>query len=239
LNQNIEELTEKFQKVKMELRNRFTGMQNVDRVSQNCAYNYLTWCLFVDFMRENNIVDRQEAENMITRHWANILILQRSILDRCEEEQHGVAFLSLLKELLLAREVRISGLSEYDNVHKPTVGFAHTRFDGSEVVCLLPGLTFEAVKNASKNAPIRGTARSICMQMKDLNVIIDTDKGKHTKTVRHQGEPTSVWMVNLKALEKLSTDDIKNAENISSQKVNQVGEVTPNRAVLAEAGEIF
>lgn len=188
------------QETKDKLQEPIREAQNATRVANNLALNYVVWRLFVNFMHDSGIVDPKEARDLIEEHWIHIEKIRDSIIGRCEEEQNGRVFLSVLRELIQTGVASIKNLTDYDGERAKEIGFVKDVHDG--VVYIYPNITMEMVIKSSSSSALRGTKLSFFQQLKAMGVILDTGGKTNSKQVRPgKGMKRQwVWVVSLEAL---------------------------------------
>lgn len=182
----------------IQLKEGHADAQNIDRVTNSLATNYVTWCMFTKFMVEHNVASPTEKDVMDARHWTFMLKLRHSMLKRCAEEQASEAFLRILAQMLVSGEVAIEGLPGCITEHKPVIGYVPKNTIG--LLYLFPDAVMEKVKGYSRNNPITGTATSIGRQLEDQGILITKDRGHLTKSTTYGNRKLRVWSIKSSAL---------------------------------------
>jgi len=200
LQQDIEEVKVRLLKYKNKIYENCIGRQNADRVAYNLALNHLSWDLFTEFMVMCGISDHKEKNELMVEHWLHIDECRATMLNRCEEEQNGIVFVRVLKQLIDAGEVSVINLSGHEHDHKPVIGFVSRGSDDPSEINVYPDIAFNTVKKAAKEPAIGGTERSIARQLVDMKVIKTTDKGRLKKLVRNRDGRQWVWVMDLEQL---------------------------------------
>lgn len=177
------------------------GAQNIDRIATNLAANYIVWSLFTHFLVDMGVASSAEKEAMDFRHWDNIQKLRASMLERCASEQGSEVFLRVLNQMIICGEVSIRDLPGYMIDHKVIIGYVPKDQPTGGAIHLYPDITFEAIKNFSKNQPIYGNKVSIGRQLDDQGVLAEKDKNHATKNTRQSGgRQLRVWSLKPQAL---------------------------------------
>ena len=197
LNQDRSEIEDFCQSKRVELKEKFAGRQNADRVAQNLAVNHTTWRLWTRFMVASNVATGQEAEDLCAEHWRHMVALQGVMLERCEDEQSAIAFVRLLTQLISSGAVSIKNMAGYDIQHKQVIGRLPDSKDLGNVVYIYPEIAYQVVKGFAKNSPIGGTERSLGRQLADLGYLKCCDKGRLKKQVRSENGREMVWVMDL------------------------------------------
>jgi hypothetical protein len=200
LNQDMQKMKAFLYSTKDDLYDRIAGKQNADRLSYNLALSYTVWSLWCEFLLHSEVCDFKEREELVNEHWGYVLQVLDDMTLRCEDEQDGLVFVRLLKQLLSAHEVSIAGLPGFDPKNKPEIGWAPDQKKFPNTVYLLPDITFNLVMQFGKSANIHGTERSISRQLVDLGIIRGTDKGRCNRQVRRGENRVRVWDVDLNEL---------------------------------------
>jgi hypothetical protein len=200
LQTDVKDHRARMNKIRSEIHDKVRGRQNADRVAVNLAINHFTWQLFVEFMRHHDIVGRQEAEDFVAEHWGYTKKIAMSMIERCEEEQNGVVFLRILRQLITSGSVSIENLEGYQVPHKPVIGFVLERDEEPNTVYLYPDIVFKEVKGYSKDIPIAGTERAIGRQLLEMGVLKNVEKGRYKKQIRYKHTRPWVWVCDREAL---------------------------------------
>ena len=125
---------------------------------------------------------------------AHMQTLTLSMIERCSEDQDSNEFTRLLKDLLLSREIVIEGWPEVSGERKPVIGYLVPEL---RQLHLYPSMTFRAVMEMFRIHDLRSTERAIARQLQDEGILCDVDSGRHKKQVRHRGQRTYVWILDL------------------------------------------
>lgn len=189
---------ERFESIRLRLKDGNHSAQNIDRISTNLAMNYVTWELLTGFMISVGVLSEFEKEVMDDKHWGHILMMRSDMVERCAAEQSSEIFLEVLRELIHTGEVSIDSLQGFMNPNKKTIGFIPK--DTVEVVCLFPKTVFEVVKSFCHNQPITGTDKAIIRQLDDQGAVAMKDSNRLTKLVRYKGSQQRVWALKMTSL---------------------------------------
>ena len=183
---------------RLELKEGHHLAQNIDRVVHNLAANWIVWTLFTNFLVDYNAATSSEKEMMDAKHRQHILSMRNRMVERCAAEQSSEVFIRVLSQLILSGEVAIDGLPGFNPERKVIVGFVPKSMD--HVICLLPKMVLDEVKNRSRNAPILGTEASILRQLDDQGALAAKDKNHLTKNFFFKGAQVRAWCVRQSAL---------------------------------------
>ena len=200
LNNNQGDLKQIFYDTKKMILGQIATRQNAARLSFNLALNHLSWALWVEFMLHNEVITHKEKEQYLAEHAGYLKELALSMANRCEEEQGGVIFSRVLKQLLDTGEVSVKGLDGYMHERKPVIGYAPQKDAQPGRIYLHPEPTWKAVMDYSRNISISGSPRSISKQLIELGVIEEGNKNRCTVQMRDGDERHRVWVVNMDKL---------------------------------------
>jgi hypothetical protein len=201
LKQDKKQIQKQATTTRQKLKEDFHGAQNVDRISVNLAANYTVWTLFTQFLVDMGVATSGEKEAMDFRHWGNVQKLRSDMVERCASEQGSEVFLRVLNQMMMTGEVTIKDLPGHMHDYKVMIGYVPKEQPEGGAIHLYPDVTFEAIKNFSKNQPIYGTKKSIGRQFADQDVLSEKDRGHATKNVRQPGgRQIRVWSLRPEAL---------------------------------------
>lgn len=200
LSQNRDEIQEFYHKCRLDLKEKFATRQNADRVAQNLSVNHTTWVLWTKFMLASSVATAEEVEALNREHWEFMVNLQRSMIERCEDEQNGVAFIRVLKQLITTGELSVKNMVGFDIERKPVVGYLPESKEAGGVIYIYPDIAYQAVLGYTRNSPIRGTERAIARQLHEIGVLKGADKGRLKKQVRTGQRREFVWVMDLESL---------------------------------------
>jgi len=237
LSQNREELLDFYRDCRIRLKEKFATRQNADRVAQNLAINHTTWNLWTRFMLASAVATLEEVEELNREHWEFMVGLQRSMIERCEDEQNGVAFIRVLKQLISTGELSVKNMVGYDVERKPVVGYLPESKDQPGVIYIYPDIAYQAVLGYTRNSPIRGTERAISRQLHDIGVLKGCDKGRLKKQVRTGQRREFVWVMDLEALGFESQPETYS--RFQQAKTGKVLEFKPGGEYRVDAEGIF
>lgn len=200
LRQPKEHIINQFDQTRGCLKEHYHGAQNIDRISNNLAVNYITWLMFTKFLVDTNTASQIEKDLMDSKHWGHIQGLRNSMVDRCAAEQSSDIFMKILAQLIAAKEVSIDNFPRHMHEYKSIVGFIPDDVPSCGAVYLLPEVVFEIVKNHSKNQSILGTRQALGRQFDDQGILAERDKGHFTKQAYYGGSKIRIWSIKLDAL---------------------------------------
>ena len=200
LNNDRADLKDQFYKAKVMIQEKIATRQNAPRIAFNLALNHIAWTLWVDFMLHNGAASHKEKEELLKEHEGYITTLAHDIANRCEEEQGGIIFARVLKQMIDTGEVSIKNLEGFDRERKPVIGYAPHKDVATNLSYLHPDAAWSAVMDYSPNIKINGTQRAIAKQLVDLGILIECEKGHFTKLVREGESRRRVWVVNMEKL---------------------------------------
>jgi len=199
LNQDAKVLTDRQADNYRHLINGMNGVQNAERIVQNLSISMLGWQMWVSFLEEKSIILASETNSYLEDFYQVIQKIKFDMANRCAEEQQSNVFLSCLRELLFAGEVRIEGLSGFDNnEHAKVIGFCKSVDE--DLVYIYPGQAIKAVRTALRETNFNPSIRALSMQLFDSKVIKEKSKDRFVKKVRYKTGTKDVWVIGLTAL---------------------------------------
>lgn len=216
------DIQKRLAQTKSKLKEGYYYAQNIDRISQNLALNYVVFTMFTEFLVENNAASSGEKDVLDIRHYSHMTTLRNRMVERCAAEQSSEVFLRVLTQMIISGEVRITGLPGAVSERKIHVGFIPK--DAPHMVCLFPKIVFETVKDFSRNAPILGTEAAIIRQLEDQGAIAARDAQHLTKNMRYDNKQTRVLCI--KAV-SLGLDSIATSQSQEQDDGSNIIEFRP------------
>lgn len=211
LRQSKEDIRRDFEQARLALKQEYHTAQNIDRVTNNLAANYITWTLFTSFLVHMHTASQTEKDVMDSKHWANVRTLRDTMVARCAAEQSSEVFLKVLGQLISAGEVCVKNFPNLMAEYKVKIGFYPDEQPAGGAIYVYPDVAFEVVKNYSRNQPILGTKQALGRQFEDQGVLAEKDKGHFTKQVMDDGVRVRIWSLRLDALGILPPGNKKTA----------------------------
>lgn len=212
---------ERLKSLKRELYEPFAGGPNSDRIAVNLSVNYLCWELFADYLEYSGIIDSEEKADLLQEHMDNVHVLMGRMVTLGGEAHHGTVFRDALIEAVQSGQVSIHGLKDYDNEHKPCIGFKKPGVD--DEIYLYPGSAFQQVQKLFDKEPLNVTKRALARQLEDMGFFVRTSHNRHTVVTRMGRQTTRCWVVRP---DKLGIE-VEDAEPKQRQAVNAPQEPQP------------
>lgn len=172
--------------------------QNSNRIVNNLAANYTTWCYLLSFLLAEGIIIQDMHDQLREEHWLNILALLPRMSESCANEKAATVFLTVLQDLLASGKFYIEGATTNQPANNAAkIGYVF-RLSAADnfVVNLLPFIAVDAVKGLlnKRGEGISHTKDSIGAQLIQDGVIVDHDPGRTTKRLRYAGARAYVWV---------------------------------------------
>lgn len=182
------------------LQSPISSMQNASRVSYNTALCFLGWSLFCDFMRDVGAATDKEIESFKAECWEICEDIRNISIERCQEGQSGVVFLTRLTEMLASGEVGIRHLDGYDREGMKLIGFIDDRDATPNVCYIYPDTAIEAVKKSMATAVVISRA-SAGTQLGEMGALARRDlKGGPQIVKKDKSQSVRVWCIKLEKL---------------------------------------
>jgi hypothetical protein len=172
-----------------------TDAQNGNRICNNLAANYVTFCHFCDFLLMYRSITSPQCIAMKKEHWNNVQLLARQMSQLCLQEQASNVFLTALRELLVGGRYFIDGATTGNSQSSERLGFCDKDDKGRiDTVYLHPQQTIKAVQNILSNGERLSHGRdAIAQQLIQDKVIIRTYPGSTMVRKAFQGQNPYVW----------------------------------------------
>jgi hypothetical protein len=193
--------------------------QNASRIAENLAANRLTWLLFTMFMQDSMVISPSEREELDRKHWTIIQTLYGKMVNRCEEEQESMNFLTILVSHISSGAFRIEGFPVKGQIENPravVIGYLPKPTD-PKVVYLFPDAVINEVNNTLQRQGTTLSKRSVARQLQDQKILVDADPQRLSKTVRRGSTTLRVWAIDSVALQLF--DGNPTAEEVESKPV--------------------
>jgi len=178
---NPKTLRENFNDSVEYVKNHLKGRPNEHRIANNLAANFFTWCLFMQFLLEKNLLTRSEYQGYIEEHRKNIISLALEISNLCGEEQAGRLFINTLNQAVLSGEADITGLQNLNSKsYSMIVGFVDKQRPGEPMsICLYPHNCVRIVKRIlkEKGSPMSHGEDAIGSQLLSEGFIVKATRG--------------------------------------------------------------
>jgi hypothetical protein len=104
----------RFEDYLLSLKNPIRGSQNSHRIANNLAANLYTWNLFLDFIDEKKIINKDIISDLREYHRININKIRDRMVSLCSEEQASYVFLSAVRSLIDSGKCRLKNHQEHD-----------------------------------------------------------------------------------------------------------------------------
>jgi len=189
---NEKDLAPRFSTIRKTLTEGHLGKQNVHRIMQNLTANYLTWELFCEFLYAEGMMTKEEKAESIETHWRTVDSLKYRMLTICQVNQACQVFLNALHALVGSGEVYIEGIGVQRKFAK-CIGFI--KDNDSSIVYLYPSVCAAKAKELvfKEGGIIFHSTSAIGKQMIEDRIIVDKDKDRTQKSIRHNGGMVKVW----------------------------------------------
>ena len=207
LNQDHPGLRAKTRALAKELHEQSHGRTNAQRVAYNLAASRIGFELFCAFMQHSGIADAKEIREWLDDQWIVTTKVNMNMVASCEEEQNGLVFARLLRQMIEAGEVSISGGEhrnrEFQHDRKPQIGFIRNNRDGVETVYLYPDVVYrEVMRYGGEVLNLSGSKNAIARQLMEEGIVSRAagEKSRSTSVLRVAGQPKRVWEINMHRL---------------------------------------
>lgn len=214
LNQDRAVLKEKQRSLKKSLLEGFEDRPNASRMADHYSYNHIAWQVFVDFMRDSNAIDKEEADSLINEHY-DFCIKYRNIgVERCSSEQQGIVFLDNLKEVIHSHRVSISGLDGYEDPNKDEIGFI--RKGSPNLIYVHPSIAKSEVIRSTNQRNLNISLRAVGEQLIANKIIVEWSEGDTCKKVYtpDNKRQARMWVIDITKLGFESQIGVAKQENI-------------------------
>jgi hypothetical protein len=199
-------LQQEYDNIRLTLYKFAKGRQNASRIAENVAANHLTWKQFTSFMEDAAVISNVERNELDNRHWSIAQSLFHRMVVRCEEEQEGVNFKSILVALVLSGGVRVEGLKLHaENPRAPVVGFIPNPVDQT-VGYYYPDAVMNAVNEVLRPQGVVLPKTTVARQLIDAKIIKEVDAQRLNKLVRRGAGRVRVWVIDHSVLELVFGD---------------------------------
>jgi hypothetical protein len=175
------------------------GKPNEHRIANNLGANFFSWCLFMQFLLQKNLISRSEYQGYIEEHRKNVLALAIEMSGLCGEEQAGQLFINTLNQAVLSGEADIIGLESINvKSYSMNVGFLDKPRAGEPLsICLHPQNCVRLVKRIlkEKGSPMSHGEDAIGMQLLSEGYIVRATKGPILRK-QEGNRKIRVWCIN-------------------------------------------
>jgi len=170
---------------------------NSRRLASNAALSATGLYAFLEFAQLIGAIEQDNADILMLEHWGILCEILKKTLAEVDEIKPANVFISVLKELIQARRVRI--LEHYSENHNdrsiPVIGY----YKGNkEFVCLLPTITMAIVRDVfrrSEDESLNFSTAAIGKQLVEEGYMVKSGTLRIPGAGR-KASPVRVWKIN-------------------------------------------